>query len=166
MFSFDNNQLKANQVMEIAKHQGVSPLRVAINANGYSAARSFWNKPVERELSHLEFAFVEAGIKLAARSRGVVGLKAVQSQICRNSDEIKRAYINGDVSDKIIPALEEKNVIILIGEKVFFNPDCLTKEFKPTCSKLSEDYENWLSKQDVDELRLAMKLYRYVKNLK
>lgn len=61
MFSFDNNQLNANQVMEIAKQQGVSPLRVAINANGYSAARSFWDKVVEIDTNSEKYPVVSLG---------------------------------------------------------------------------------------------------------
>ncbi|QVW27768.1 protein of unknown function DUF3987 [Hafnia phage Pocis76] len=42
MFNFDTNKLSPQQIIEMAKAQGISPLRVAINSNGYRQSSSFW----------------------------------------------------------------------------------------------------------------------------
>ncbi|AWY04377.1 DNA helicase [Escherichia phage LL5] len=46
MFDFDTNKLTPQQVIAIAESQGTSPLRVAIQSNGYRQSSSFW-EPVK-----------------------------------------------------------------------------------------------------------------------
>lgn len=42
MFDFNEYKLTEEQVIEIAKQDGLPPLRVAINANGYRHVQHIW----------------------------------------------------------------------------------------------------------------------------
>ena len=44
MFDFDTNKLTPQQVIATAEAQGISPVRVAIGANGYRQSSSFWGE--------------------------------------------------------------------------------------------------------------------------
>lgn len=44
MFDFDTNKLTPQQIIAMAESQNVSPLRIAINANGYRHSSSFWGE--------------------------------------------------------------------------------------------------------------------------
>lgn len=44
MFDFDTNKLSPQQVIAMAETQGLSPVRVAIGANGYRQSSSFWGE--------------------------------------------------------------------------------------------------------------------------
>ena len=42
MFDFNEDKLTEEQVIKIAKQDGLPPLRIAINANGYRQSTAFW----------------------------------------------------------------------------------------------------------------------------
>lgn len=42
MFNFETTTMPAEQIIEIANAQGLKPIRVSINANGYRKSTSFW----------------------------------------------------------------------------------------------------------------------------
>lgn len=44
MFDFERSTLTPQQIIAIAEKEGLSPLRVAINSNGYRQAQSFWGE--------------------------------------------------------------------------------------------------------------------------
>lgn len=44
MFDYEDKRLSPQQIIDLAKAQGCSPLRVAINANSYRQSLSFWEK--------------------------------------------------------------------------------------------------------------------------
>lgn len=50
MFDFIEDKLTDDQIMKIATQDGLLPLRVAINANGYRQSQRFWGS-VEELLS-------------------------------------------------------------------------------------------------------------------
>lgn len=43
-FSFETNQLSPKQIIETAESQGISPVRVSIQANGYRQSSSYWGQ--------------------------------------------------------------------------------------------------------------------------
>ena len=43
-FSFETNKLTPKQIIELADAQGLSPVRVSIQANGYRQSASFWGE--------------------------------------------------------------------------------------------------------------------------
>lgn len=42
MFDFNEDKITNDEIMKIAVRDGLPPLRVAINANGYRQSQSFW----------------------------------------------------------------------------------------------------------------------------
>ena len=44
---FQDDRLSPEQIIELAKAQGIPQLRVAIDANGYRQSQSFWKAPQE-----------------------------------------------------------------------------------------------------------------------
>lgn len=43
-FSFETSQLSPKQIIETAESQGISPVRVSIQANGYRQSSSYWGQ--------------------------------------------------------------------------------------------------------------------------
>lgn len=164
MFSFDNNQLDANQVMEIAKLQGISPLRVAINANGYSAARCFWDKVSDEKLANEELLVHSRVVTMTNKSKGVVGVSKLLESVSISANKIGIQIDRKALVNSILPKLEKANLVVVIGEKVFSNPNIISVGNAEFTKEISD--ENFLLSQSADEVRKALKLYRYVKNLK
>lgn len=164
MFSFDNNQLDANQIFEIAKQQGIRPLRVAINANGYSAARAFWDKVADEKLANEELLVHSRVVTMASKSKGVVGISKLLESVSISAKKIGIQIGRKALVDSILPKLEKANLVVVIGEKVFSNPNIISVGNVEFTKEISD--ENFLLSQSADEVRKALKLYRYVKNLK
>lgn len=61
MFEFESSKLSVDQVMAIAQQQGISPLRVAIKANGMRYAQSFWKDPVEVDNCNDKYPVISLG---------------------------------------------------------------------------------------------------------
>lgn len=61
MFDFERNHLSPQQIIEIANKEGLSPLRVAINSNGYRQAQSFWEDPKDISNSNDRYPVISLG---------------------------------------------------------------------------------------------------------
>lgn len=164
MFSFDDNQLNANQVIEIAKQQGISPVRVAINANGYSAARTFWDKVVNEKLANEELLVHSRVVTMTIKNKGVVGISKLLESVSISAKKIGIQIGRKALVDSILPKLERANLVVVIGDRVFSNPNIISAGDIELTKEISD--ENFLLSQSADEVRKALKLYRYVKNLK
>lgn len=60
MFDFEK-KLSVEQIMGIASTQGISPLRVAIDSNGYRHSQSFWNDTVDVDNSSDKYPVISLG---------------------------------------------------------------------------------------------------------
>lgn len=58
---FNDDKLSPEQVIEVAKAEGLPPLRVAINANGYRQSQSFWKAPVEIDSGNDKYPVISLG---------------------------------------------------------------------------------------------------------
>ena len=61
MFDFNDDKLTVEQVMAISAQDGLPPLRVAINANGYRQSQSFWKSPVEIDSANDKYPSISLG---------------------------------------------------------------------------------------------------------
>ena len=61
MFDFNDDKLTVEQVMAVAAQDGLPPLRVAINANGYRQSASFWKPPVEIDSTGDKYPVISLG---------------------------------------------------------------------------------------------------------
>lgn len=82
MFNFDEEKLTDEQIMNIAIQDGLPPLRVAINANGYRHVQHLWGQPDASEVYRDEALGVLIKLirKMARNGRGVVGVKSVHEE--------------------------------------------------------------------------------------
>lgn len=73
--------------MNIAIQDGLPPLRVAINANGYRHVQHLWGQPDASEVYRDEALGVLINIirKMARNGKGVVSIKSVQEGLERLS---------------------------------------------------------------------------------
>ncbi|QHJ81032.1 MAG: hypothetical protein [Bacteriophage sp.] len=61
MFNFSEPKISASQIIEIAKINGTSPVRVAIQSNGYRDAVSFWDDVKEVESGNDKYPVISLG---------------------------------------------------------------------------------------------------------
>lgn len=61
MFNFDTNKLSPQQIIDLANAQNISPLRVAINANGYRQSSSFWSDVVDINSGNDRYPVISLG---------------------------------------------------------------------------------------------------------
>lgn len=61
MFNFDTNKLNPQQILDLANAQGISPLRVSINANGYRQSSSFWGEVVDVNSGNDRYPVISLG---------------------------------------------------------------------------------------------------------
>lgn len=75
MFDFTEERLTDEQIMGIAKQDGIPPIRVAINANGYRHVQHLWGQPdssqvyIDEDLGVL----IKLVRKMARNGKGVLG---------------------------------------------------------------------------------------------
>ena len=79
MFDFTEERLTDEQIMGIAKQDGIPPIRVAINANGYRQTQRLWGQPdasefyIDEELGVL----IKIIRKMAMNGKGVLGVRSL-----------------------------------------------------------------------------------------
>ena len=79
MFDFNEEKLTDEQIMNIAIQDGLPPLRVAINANGYRQTQLLWGKPDASSIYNgSELAVMIKMIrKMARNGKGVLGVRSL-----------------------------------------------------------------------------------------
>lgn len=75
MFDFTEEKLTDEQIMSIAKQDGIPPLRVAINANGYRQTQRLCGKPDASEvyIDEAKGVLIKLIRKMARNGKGVLG---------------------------------------------------------------------------------------------
>lgn len=85
MFDFNEEKLTDEQIMNIAIQDGLPPLRVAINANGYRHAQHLWGRPDASEVYRDEALGVLIKLirKMARNGKGVADIKSLHEARAR-----------------------------------------------------------------------------------
>ena len=124
MFDFNEDTLTDEQIMSIAIQDGLPPLRVAINANGYRHVQHLWGQPDASEVYRDEALGVLIKLirKMAKNGKGVVGIKSVHEGARNIEPFVGCLDIMARIKDELIPALEEMNLVCLIGDKIYAHP--------------------------------------------
>lgn len=134
MFDFNEDKLTEEQVIEIAKQDGLPPLRVAINANGYRHAQHLWGCPDASEVYKNGALGVLINIirKMAKNGKGVLGIRSLY-EVARRAKRIKGGNdrLMARIKDEFIPALESMNLACLIGDKIYVHPAILEESWEP-----------------------------------
>lgn len=149
MFNFNDDKLTSEQILNIAKQDGLPPLRVAINANGYRQSERFWPGlfPVhDFELDYGTLKVIDIIVKQGRASKGVVGLRALYEAARYVKASSGMNWVMKSIKDSIIPNLDKMGYTCLIGEKIYINPQLLSSdtswvsEVKPKAAELNVEH--------------------------
>lgn len=182
MFDFIEDRLTDEQIMKIATEDGIPPLRVAINANGYRQSQKYWCEvEVMRRarLSREQCVVVEKIWKQAINGKGVVGVRSTYEAIRKVQPFVDRNGVMNDLIDNILPSLQDAGIICLIGDKIYAHPYLVgmygrdvykwcnawrTVERRKAQSKAQVN-SDLIHGYDADEVRKAVEFYRKTKSL-
>lgn len=169
MFDFNEEKLTDEQIMNIAIQDGLPPLRVAINANGYRHAQHLWGQPDASEVYKDEALGVLIKLirKMARNGKGVVGIKSLYE----GARKVKPFVGCFDIMLRIkggFTALEEMNLVCLIGDKIYVHPaildECWEPNFKVYEGKQTSRLPYHLRYSE-EEVEKAIEFYRGAKSL-
>lgn len=181
MFNFDEDKLTDDQVMEVARQDNLLPLRVAINANGYRQSFKFWTSAEEMLCVKLGYKYgvvVNKLRKQAANGKGVVGVRSLYEAIRKVQPFVGREGIMHDMTNNIIPALQDAGIVCLIGDKVFMHPALVGMDERDVytwcnqfrCDATRSHYVEpmkppTINGYDADEVEKAIQFYRKAKSI-
>ncbi|UAV84721.1 hypothetical protein [Escherichia phage P817] len=181
MFDFNEDKLTDEQIMEIATEDGLEPLRVAINANGYRQSQKYWCEVEVMRRANLnreQCVVVEKIWKQATNGKGVVGVRSTYEAIRKVQPFVERNGVMNNLIDNILPSLQDAGIICLIGDKIYAHPylvgmygrdihkwcDPWRSVERKSHSKLQAS-SDMIHGYDADEVRKAVEFYRKAKSL-
>lgn len=177
MFDFNEDKLTDEQIVEVASLDGLPPLRVAINANGYRQSNKFWCSA--EEMSCLRFdrkhGIVAQKIhEQAKRGKGVVGIRSTYEAIRKIQPFVGRDGVMFDLKERVLPSLELAGIICVIGDKIYAHPALVGMDNLDarkwlgawrTEGRKSQSEPELIHGYDADEVRKAIEFYRKAKSL-
>lgn len=125
MFDFIEDKPTNEQIMQIAVQDGLPPLRVAINANGYRHSQSFWCGVEELLCAKLNSMSGVVLRKIHGQSRngkGVVGIRSTYEALRKVKPFSGLNGVMHDLKNNILPSLQDAGIICLIGDKIYVHP--------------------------------------------
>lgn len=170
MFDFNEDKLTAEQVMNIARQDGLSPVRIAINANGYRQSTSFWGSIDTSEV----YSGDELGVlikiirKMGVNGKGVVGVRSIYECARKIRPFVGRSGVMLLIKDKLIPELDKMNVTCLIGDKIYVHPAILDDCWEPKFKVYEGEHASRLPyhlRYSEGEVEVAIEFYRKAKSL-
>lgn len=170
MFDFNEDKLTNEQVIKISEQDGIPPLRVAINANGYRQSTAFWGSIGASEV----YASDELGVlikiirEMGVNGKGVVGVRSIYECARKIKPFVGRSGVMLLIKDKLIPELDKMNVTCLIGDKVYVNPVLKDLNWGPNFKAHEGEHASRLPyhlRYSEGEVEAAMEFYRKVKSL-
>lgn len=182
MFDFIEDKLTDEQIMKIAMQDGLPPLRVAINANGYRQSVKYWCSAEEMLCVRLDRKLGVVAHRIhdqAKRGKGVVGIRSTYEAIRKLIPFVGRNGVMNDLKDSILPALQDTGIICVIGDKIYAHPALVgmdgrdvykwcnawrAVERRKAQSKLQSS-SDLIHGYDADEVRKAIDFYRKAKSL-
>ena len=182
MFDFIDEKLTDEKIMEIATKDGLPPLRVAINANGYRQSFKYWCSAEEKSRVRLDRKLGVVAHRIhdpAKRGKGVVGTRSTYESIRKLIPFVGRSGVMNDLKDNILPALQDTGIICVIGDKIYAHPALVgmdgrdvykwcnawrAVERRKAQGKLQAS-SDLIHGYDADEVRKAIKFYRKAKAL-
>ena len=125
MFDFIEDKLTNEQIMHAAIRDGLPPLRVAINANGYRQSQSFWCSVDGLLCAKLNSKSGVVVRKIHCQSRngkGVVGIRSTYEALRKVKPFAGLNGVMYDLKNNILPSLQDVGIICLIGDKIYVHP--------------------------------------------
>lgn len=166
MFSLETTKLNDEKVREIADRQGLSLVRVAINANGMRYAQRFWLDIKDVEIEEEHYATMRNLVKLGIAGKGFVSLRAVYESIRKIKPFTGRLGMMSKLRDVTIPELERKGAVCMINDRVYINPRILDwGEFENRFKVIKKVSTPWYERYTEEEVVQAMELWQLMKKL-
>lgn len=125
MFDFNEDKLTDDEIMKIAMRDGLPPIRVAINANGYRQSQSFWCGVEELLSTKLNSKSGVVVRKIHGQSRngkGVVGIRSTYEALRKVQPFVGLTGFMHDLKNNTLPSLQDAGIICLIGDKIYVHP--------------------------------------------
>lgn len=180
MINFESKRMTGEQIFNEAKSSGMSPLKVAISANGYRDTFKFWSSTEEMLCVKLSYKYgvVVQRIKRISGNSGMLYAIQLYKQIREVQPFVGRDGIFHDLNNNILPSLQDAGIICRIGDKIYVHPALAGMD--------NDDVQNWCSQYrsdaprshyvepmkppsihgyDADEVEKAIEFYRKAKAL-
>lgn len=169
MFDFNEEKPTDEQIMNIAIQDGLPPLRVAINYNG------FWCSVVELLCTKLnsKSGVVVRNIHEQSRNgKGVVGIRSIYEALRKVKPFAGLNGVMHDLKNNILPSLQDAGIICLIGDKIYVHPYMVGMhpiEVEEWCDSWPTDEHSsrlpYHLRYSEEEVEAAIKFYRKAKSL-
>lgn len=171
MFDFTERKLTGEEIIKIAQQDGYSPLRVAINANGYRQSSAFWGSIDTSEVYKGDELAVLIRVirRVGVKGKGVVGIRSIYEGARKLKPFVGREIrLHQRLHDELIPELDKMNVTCLIGDKVYIHPALTDLSWEPEFKVYEGEHPSRLPYQlrySEEEVEMAMEFYRKAKSL-
>lgn len=180
MSYFGSERMTSEQIFNEASKSGMSPLKVAISANGYRDTFKYWCSAEEMLCVKLScnLGVVVHKIKCIAGSSGMVYVGQIYMAIREVQPFVGRGGLYGDLCKDILPSLQEVGITCRIGDHIFVHPALVgmhERDVYNWCSQYRSDaprshYVEPIKPQtihgyDADEVEKAIQFYRKAKAL-
>lgn len=175
MFDFNEDKITNDEIMKIAVRDGLPPLRVAINANGYRQSQSFWCSVGELLCAKLDSKSGVVVRKIHGRSRngkGVVGIRSTYEALRKVKPFAGLNGVMHDLKNNILPSLQDAGIICLIGDKIYVHPYMVGMhaiEVEEWCDTWVVDEHSsrlpYHLRHSEEEVGVAIEFYRKAKSL-
>lgn len=171
MFDFNDVKLSGEEIVRIARCDGLSTLRVAISSNGYRQTQGFWGNPDASSIYKGSVQEMLVGLirKMARNGKGVLGIRSLYEG-ARMEKRFKggNARLMERIKDELIPELEEMNLVCLIGDKIYANPAIIDEYWQPNFKTYEGEHASRLPyhlRYSEEEVEVAIEFYRKAKSL-
>ena len=180
MSYFESKRMTGEQIFNEASKSGMSPLKVAISANGYRDTFKYWSSSEEMSCVKLSYkcGVVVHNIKRLCGNRGVVYVGQIYRLIRDVQPFLGRDGIFSDLCNNILPSLQDAGIICRIGDKIFVHPALVGMDERDVytwCSQYRSDAPRshyvepikppTIHGYDADEVEKAIQFYRKAKTL-
>lgn len=169
MFDFNEEKLTDEQVMSIAKQDGIPPLRVAINANGYRSSNKFWGQPDASEVYRDESLgiLIKLISRMATNGKGVVGISSLYEAARKVEPFVGFSDLMNHLKSELL-YIEKMNITCLIGDKVYVHPAIIEESWQPNFKIYEGEHASRLPyhlRYSEEEVENAVEFYRKAKSL-
>lgn len=169
MFDFNEDKLTDEQVIQIAMQDGLPPLRVAINANGYRSSNKFWGQPDASEVYRDESLgiLIKLISRMATNGNGVVGIRSLYENARKVEPFVGFSGLMNHLKSELL-YIEKMNITCLIGDKVYVNPAIIDEYWQPNFKTYEGEHASRLPyhlRYSEEEVEMAVEFYRKAKSL-
>lgn len=177
MINFEVEKLSDEKIAELAKETGWTPLKVAINANGYRDTFKYWSSTEEMLCVKLscKYGVVVQRIKRISGNHGALNISQLYASVIKVQLFVGRDGIFHDLNNNILPSLQDAGIICRIGDRIYVHPALAGMDEHDVytwCNQenLSKSRSRWgqsptINGYDADEVEKAIEFYRKAKAL-